>query len=137
MTRVSVDPRAPCIVGVAQRTIRPREGPAPEPLESWVDMASAAAADAGVPDVLGQLDSVQVVYCQSWQYDEPVARLCERIGANPRHSLYSGIGGTKPPPLGNDVPGGRRRGELETPPLFGSEPLSTKRWREETARKTA
>src|SRR3954469_823281 len=103
MTRVSVNPRSPCIVGVAQRTIRPPEGPAPEPLDSWVELANAAAADSGAAGVLSQLDSVQVVYCQSWQYDEPVARLCERIGANPRHSLYSGIGGTTPQVLVNHV----------------------------------
>src|SRR4051795_9812609 len=96
MTRVSVNPRTPCIVGVAQRTVRPPEGPAPEPLESWVDLAHAAAADAGVANVLSHLDSVQIVYCQSWQYDDPVARFCERMGAAPRHSLYSGIGGGQP-----------------------------------------
>jgi acetyl-CoA C-acetyltransferase len=127
MTRVSVDPRSPCIVGVAQRTIRPPEGPAPEPLDSWVEMATAAATDTGVPDLLSRLDSVQIVYCQSWQYDDPVARLCERIGASPRHSLYSGIGGTTPQVLVNDVAEAMLRGELDTALVVGAEALSTKR----------
>jgi acetyl-CoA C-acetyltransferase len=127
MTRVSVDPRSPCTVGVAQRTIRPPEGPAPEPLESWVEMATAAAADSGAGDVLSRLDSVQIVYCQSWQYDDPVGRFCERIGASPRHSLYSGIGGTTPQVLIGDVAEAMLRGELDTALVVGAEALATKR----------
>src|SRR3954471_11812445 len=127
MTRVSVDPRTPCIVGVAQRTIRPPEGPAPEPLDSWVELANAAAADSGAAGVLKRLDSVQIVYCQSWQYDDPTARLCERIGASPRHSLYSGIGGTTPQVLVNDVAEAMLRGELDTALVVGAEALATKR----------
>jgi acetyl-CoA C-acetyltransferase len=130
MTRVSasvIDPRSPCIVGVAQRTVRPPEGPAPEPLESWVEVAAAAAADAGAPAVLSQLDSVQVVYCQSWQYDDPIARFTERIGATPRHSLYSGIGGTTPQVLVNEVAEAMVRGELDTALIVGAEALATKR----------
>jgi hypothetical protein len=38
-----------CIIGVAQRTIHPGAGPAPEPLDLWADVCRAAAADAGVP----------------------------------------------------------------------------------------
>ncbi len=47
---VAVDPRAPCIVGVARRTWR--EIPAPEPLAMWEELARAAAADAGSPDAV-------------------------------------------------------------------------------------
>ena len=32
-----VDPRTPCLIGAAQRTIRPGEGPSPEPLVLWDD----------------------------------------------------------------------------------------------------
>src|SRR5690242_1957072 len=109
----AVDPRSPCIIGVAQRTWRPgeTEGDAPEPLAMWEEVARAAAGDAGsaagdagsaaggtgdsrAARVLDRLDSLQIVYCQSWQYDDPPARLAERLGANPKHQLYSGIGGT-------------------------------------------
>ena len=68
---------------------------APEPLDMWEDgRARAAATDATRPDVLEQLDSIQIVYCQTWQYDDAVARLAERLGADPKHRHYSGIGGT-------------------------------------------
>jgi acetyl-CoA C-acetyltransferase len=131
MTRVSVDahvdPRSPCIVGVAQRTIRPPEGPAPEPLQTWVELARAAAADTGVADLLPRIDSVQIVYCQSWQYDDPVARFAERAGITPRHGLYSGIGGTTPQVLVNDAATAMLRGELDSALIVGAEALATRR----------
>ena len=72
----SIDPRTPCIIGVAQRTVHPGTGPAPEPLELWQDVVRRAAADADAKgDVLGAAESLQIVYCQSWQYDDPPGRL--------------------------------------------------------------
>ena len=87
-----VDPRTPCIIGVAARTWHPvdvgAEG-APEPLAMWEEVARAAAADASPRSLLEQLDSIQIVYCQTWQYDDAVARLAERLGADPQHrSLF-------------------------------------------------
>ena len=43
---VTVDPRTPCLIGGAQRTIRPGEGPSPEPLELWDEVTRRAAEDA-------------------------------------------------------------------------------------------
>ena len=95
------DPRATCIIGVARHTWHPSDAPdgAPEPLDMWEQMARAAAADAGAADasaLLGALESIDVVYSQSWQYDDAVARLAERIGASPARRRYSGIGGSVP-----------------------------------------
>ena len=90
-------------------------------------MARAAAADAGPADLLRRLDSVRVVYCQSWPYDDPVGRLTERIGADPKHRFYSGIGGTTPQVLVNDTAEAMLRGEIETALLVGAEALYTKR----------
>lgn len=119
------DPRGLCVVGVAQHTTRTT--PAPEPLESWVGVAAAAAADAGVPGALTMLDSLQVVYCQSWQYDDAVARLAERLGADPGHRVYSGIGGTTPQLLISRTAEAMQRGELELALIVGAEALATKR----------
>jgi acetyl-CoA C-acetyltransferase len=114
------------IVGVAQRTVRP-PGPAPEPLESWELAARAAAEDARVPDLLTELDSVQVVYCQSWPYDDPAGRLAERLGASPAHRVYSGIGGTVPQVLVADTAEAMQRGELDSALIVGAEALATKK----------
>ncbi len=114
-----VDPRAPCLIGVAQQTWHPDEvgdEGAPEPLAMWEDVARLAADDTGVvgSTVLDRLDDLQIVYCQTWQYDDPSARLAARLGVEPRHTYYSGIGGTTPQVLVDGVArrstpcGGRR-----------------------------
>jgi acetyl-CoA C-acetyltransferase len=121
-----VDPRTPCVIGVAQHTVRP-PGPAPEPLDSWELVARAAAADAGAPGALERLDSVQVVYCQSWPYDDPTGRLCGRLRTNPRHRYYSGIGGTTPQVLVSGAVERIARGELDLALVVGAEALATVR----------
>ncbi|HVU73340.1 MAG TPA: acetyl-CoA acetyltransferase [Mycobacteriales bacterium] len=125
-----VDPRTPCIIGVAQHTVRP-PGPSPEPLELWEQRAREAAADsastAGAAGVLERLDSVQVVYCQTWPYDDPVGRLLERIGADPKDRHYSGIGGTTPQVLLNGLAERILASELELGLVVGAEALATTR----------
>ena len=128
----AVDPRTPCIIGVAQRTWRPdeTEGDAPEPLAMWEEVARAAAADTGGPAaarVLDRLDSLQIVYCQSWQYDDPPARLAERLAASPRHQFYSGIGGTTPQLLAQTAGEAILAGEYDVALITGAEALETRR----------
>ncbi|MHB8452390.1 MAG: acetyl-CoA synthetase [Mycobacteriales bacterium] len=124
-----IDPRTPCIIGVAQRTTRAGDGPAPEPLTSWAEVARAAAADAGAPGALDRLDSLQVVYCQSWPYDDPPGRLADLLGPGccPRHRHYSGIGGTTPQVLLSGVAEAMLRGELDLALVVGAEALATGR----------
>jgi len=117
-----IDPRTPCIIGVAQRTIHPGEGPSPEPLDLWEDVCRRAAGDA-----LGAVDTLKIVYCQSWRYDDPPARLSERLGIEPRHRLYSGIGGTTPQVLVNDAAEAILKGECDVALLCGAEALETLR----------
>ncbi len=126
----TVDPRTPCLIGVAQRTVRPADGPAPEPLVLWEDVCRAAAADAvpsGADRVLGAADSLQVVYCMSWPYDRPVDRLADALGVAPSHRLYSGIGGTTPQVLVQGAAGAILDGELDLAFITGAEALHTKR----------
>ena len=98
--RTTVDPNAPCLIGWAQRTWPKSTGvDAPEPLAMWERVVRNAAASTGrsLRAILDAIDGVQVLYTQSWPYDDPVARLNDRLGITPRHRLYSGIGGTTPP----------------------------------------
>ena len=123
-----IDPRSPCVIGVAQQVARPEDGPAPEPLDSWERVVRAAAADAAASgDVLGAVESLQVVYCQSWQYDDPGGRLAARLGIDPAHRLYSGIGGTTPQLLLDDAAEAIVRGDLEVGVVCGAEALDTVR----------
>jgi acetyl-CoA C-acetyltransferase len=127
-----VDPRAPCLIGVGQRTWHPDEvgdEGAPEPLAMWEDVVRRAADDTGVGSpALDRLDSLQIVYCQTWQYDDPPARLAARLGVEPRNTYYSGIGGTTPQVLVNGAAERILAGELDVALVCGAEALATQRW---------
>jgi len=130
---VRADPRAACIIGVARHTWRPGDvGPtgAPEPLDMWEQVARAAAADTGARNLwglLGALESIDVVFSQSWQYDDAVARLAERLGAAPARRRYSGIGGSVPLVLAAEAATEIRAGHLDLALLTGAEALATVR----------
>jgi len=129
---VAVDPRTPCVIGVGRRTWHPEDvgaGGAPEPLEMWEEVVRAAAGDSGAAGVLDRLDSAQIVYCQSWPYDDPVGRLVDRIGGGcaPRHRCYSGIGGTTPQVLVQEAAASILRGETDCALVTGAESLATVR----------
>lgn len=127
-----IDPRTPCIIGVAQRTWHPGDADvgadgAPEPLLMWEEVARAAAADSTRPELIEQLDSVQIVYCQTWQYDDAVARLAERLRAQPGHRHYSGIGGTTSQQLVDATAEQMLAGELDLALITSAEALATQR----------
>lgn len=125
-----IDPRTPCLIGVAQRTVRPPDGPCPEPLALWAETARAAAEDTRTgasQRVLDAAGSLQVVYCMSWPYDRPVDRLAERLGIDPPHRHYSGIGGTTPQVLVADAATRILEGTLELAVITGAEALDTRR----------
>ena len=119
------DPRGLCVIGASQHTVR--DAAAPEPLVSWAQRAREAAATAGVSHVLPHIDSIQVVYCQSWPYDDPPGRLAAELDASPRHRLYSGIGGTTPQDLVNRTSLAMRRGDIELALICSAEALATVR----------
>jgi acetyl-CoA C-acetyltransferase len=130
------DPRAACIIGVARRTWHPddfvvvaNDELAPEPLDMWERVARDAAADAGgrVAGALGELEGVDVVYSQSWQYDDAVQRMSERLGAAPARRRYSGIGGSVPHVLAVEAARAIRAGHLDFSLLVGAEALATVR----------
>jgi acetyl-CoA C-acetyltransferase len=122
---VPVDPAAPCLIGVARHTWR--QEPAPEPLAMWETVARSAADDAGCGDALASVQSLQVVYTQSWEYDDPCARLAERLGARPAQAAYSGLGGSVPVRLVSEAASAMARGELDLALIVGGEALATRR----------
>ena len=78
MTGAADAARQLCVIGAAQHTVR--DADAPEPLVSWEQRAHEAAT--GVDDALRHIDSLQVVYCQSWPYDDPAGRLAKALEAS-------------------------------------------------------
>lgn len=122
-----IDPRSPCIIGVAQRTIHPAQGDAPEPLDLWEEMCRAAAADSGGVDILAAADSLQVVYSLSWQYDDPPRRLAERLGLRDGARHYTGLSGTGPQARIQAVAEEILAGRNDLGIVVGAESLATKR----------
>lgn len=126
----AVDPRNPCIIGVARHTWHPDdvgEQGAPEPLAMWEHVVRAAAEDAGRPALLDGTQSLQIVYSQTWQYDDAVARLADRLGIDPKHRYYSGIGGTTGQQLVNASAARMLAGELDLAVVTSAEALGTQR----------
>ena len=102
--------------------------PAPEPLDMWERVARDAADDAATgdgPAILHALESIDVVYSQSWQYDDAVARLADRLGASPARRRYSGIGGSVPHVLATDAAREIGAGDLDLALITGAEALAT------------
>lgn len=120
---VHMDPRTPCLIGAAQLTVR--EQPGPEPLDLWESVAREAAREALLPPE--RLGSIQVVYTDSWQYDAPVDRLADRLGAAPGHRSYSRVSGTAPQLLIGEAAGRIAAGELDSALIVGAEALATRR----------
>ena len=81
----------------------------------------------GRPTPSAALQSLQVVYCQSWEYDDPCGRLAARLGADPAHRVYSGIGGSVPVRLVGDAARAMARGDLDLALVVGGEALATRR----------
>jgi acetyl-CoA C-acetyltransferase len=77
------------------------------------------------------------VYCQTWEYDDPVARLCDWLGADPKHRHYSGIGGTTTQQLVNGTCEAMLRGEMDLALVTSAEALATKRLRRKQGEKYA
>ncbi len=105
---MTIDPRTPVLVGGGQITAR--DGGV-EPVDLIARAAREAAAEAGAMRLLELIDSVRVVGLLSWRYRDPGALVAERIGAHPRHTGYTGNGGSTPQVLVNgaaeDIAAGR------------------------------
>ena len=114
---------------MAQRTVPPGTVPAPEPVALWEEVCRAAASDTGAPAdrVLSAAGSLDVLYCQSWPYDDPPGRLAARLGIDPARRRYSGIGGTTPHLLVAGAAEAIVRGELDVALVVGGEALETVR----------
>ncbi|MCU0267381.1 MAG: acetyl-CoA acetyltransferase [Acidimicrobiales bacterium] len=88
------DPRTPVLVGVGQLSNRVDRGAPPlEPADLMVEALRRAEADTGRPGVLASVDVVRVVNLLSWRYVNPAALVAERVGAHPRETGLTTMGG--------------------------------------------
>lgn len=111
-----LDPRTPVVVGGGQWSNRVDHGESPvEPVDLIAEALRRAAADTGAPNgdrLLTEADSVWTVMLISWRYANPAALVAARLGASPRDTAVSPMGGNEPLTLVNqacrDIAAGRR-----------------------------
>ena len=120
---MTLDPRTPILVGGGQ--INERDGGV-EPVDLMVRAARAAAEQAGSTRLLELVDSVRVVGLLSWRYRDPGALVGERIGANVRHTGYSGNGGSTPQVMVNAAAEDIATGRADVVLIGGAESWRTR-----------
>lgn len=123
-----MDPRSVVLVGAGQFVQKPGANPAEalEPVAMMVEAVERAAADAGAPDLLRQVDSIRVVK-GAWPYRDPGALIAARIGASPRQTLLSPDGGNTPQSLVNKSAFDIASGALDVVVLAGGEGIYSRR----------
>src|SRR6266542_5512880 len=118
----------PVIVGAGQFTNHPKViDDTLAPLEMMERVAREAEDDAGAPGLLAKLDSVQVVNFMSWSYADAPRMLAHSIGAEPKHTVYSSIGGETPQRLVNETAHAIVNGRIRMALIAGAEALESRR----------
>jgi acetyl-CoA C-acetyltransferase len=129
--------RTPVLIGAGQFTYRGQAPDAPTPLDLVTTAAERAARDAGLdPATLKAIDALGVV---GFTIDAPGAlerlpfprlknppkSLAKRLGAAPRHAVYSHMGGNSPQQLINHLCERIARGESDFALAVGAEFLGS------------
>lgn len=120
---MTIDPRTPVLVGGGQITAH--DGGV-EPVDLIARAAHEAAAEAGTSRLLELIDSIRVVGLLSWRYRDPGALVAERIGADPRHTGYTGNGGSTPQVLVNGAAEDIATGRADVVLIGGAEAWRTR-----------
>jgi acetyl-CoA C-acetyltransferase len=117
--------RTPVIVGIGEITDRPSEiTDGLEPLVLLVEALKRAEADSGM-QLLGEIDSLDVVNFLSWRYREPEKLLSSRLGIRPKHVYYGPVGGESPIRYLHEAAQRIARGECSVAAVCGAEAQST------------
>ncbi|HTW35092.1 MAG TPA: acetyl-CoA acetyltransferase [Rhizomicrobium sp.] len=134
------EPSTPILIGGGQFTQRTaREGKVTEsisPIAMMEKAARAALDDAGrANDVISAIDTVSVVRftmdssdvgrAQPKQFRNPALSLARRIGANPRRTIYTAVGGNTPQWLVNRTAEEIANGQCDVALLSGAEYLAS------------
>jgi acetyl-CoA C-acetyltransferase len=116
------------IIGVAQWTGRRDALPDAEPLAQWERVCRGAIEDAGLPpSTAQQVEALMLTDCMSWRYDDPVARLAERLGTEAKIGKISAPSGTAGQTMVNNAATLVRNGEVDVALVCGGEALGSVR----------
>lgn len=124
---MSIDPRTPVIVGVAQAMQKPEDvGEAVEAVALMEQVVRGAAADSGAPGLLAGLDLIGVVE-GAWKYPDPARMIAERVGAASARTSLSANGGNTPQSYLNSLASRIAAGEIESAVFCGAETIWSRR----------
>ena len=130
---IKIDPRTPVLIGAGQWTWRGEVASSPSPLAMIEEATRRAAEDAGLDKAaLAGLDALAVIgftvdaggglsKLPFPRLSNPPASLAKRLGAKPRYSVYSYMGGNSPQQAVNVLAERIARGETELGLLVGAE----------------
>lgn len=129
---MSIDPRTPVLVGIAQRVDRdsaPGKGLSPQ--DAMAAVAKAAIADSKGVNIAAAIDAIVVTRLfQDSGFPAPFGHqnnlpwsVGQRIGASPRRTLYGPVGGNTPQMLVNVFAEHIQNGEHDVVLLAGCEPI--------------
>jgi acetyl-CoA C-acetyltransferase len=123
-----VDPRTPVLIGAGQISNRVDRGAdVLEPVDLIVEALRRAAEDSGIGDaVLTGADAVHTIGLLSWRYRDPAALVGERVGASPRATSVTGMGGNGPQSLVNLTCLAIQRGDSDLVLMGGAEAWRTR-----------
>ena len=123
-----VDPRTPVLIGAGQLSQRVDRGAEPlEPADLIAESLRRAAADTGVGErALTGADTIHIVGLLSWRYRDPGRLVAQRVGADPRTSTVTGMGGNSPQSLVNQASLAIQAGQADLVLLGGAEAWRTR-----------
>lgn len=121
----AMDPHTPVVVGGGQWSNRVDQGDDPvEPVGLVAEALRRAAADTGVTSpasILAAVDALWIVEMFSWRYRNAAALVAEQIGASPRDTAVSPVGGNEPQTLVNQACKAIATGQLDVVAIGGGE----------------
>lgn len=123
-----IEPRTPVLIGAGQLNRRVDHGEAPlEPADLIVEAVRRAADDAHLTaHHLAGVDAVHIVSLLSWRYRDPGRLVAERLGATPRDTSRSGMGGNSPQSLVNQACLDIQAGDADLVLIGGAEAWRTR-----------
>lgn len=117
-----IDDRTPVIVGVGQLNQRVDRGAPPlDPAALMAEAVERAIADAGAPGLRERIDSIRVMNILSWPYRDPGAAVAALVGARPRHTAMTTMGGNYPQTMVNRAAAEVAAGEVDVVVIGGAE----------------
>lgn len=124
---MTIDPRTPVVVGVAQAMQKPNDlSDALEAVAMMEQVVRAAADDSGAPGLLAKLDHIGAVQ-GAWKYSDPARLIADRVGAVDAKTSISANGGNTPQSYLNSLASRIASGEMNSAIFVGAETIWSRR----------